>query len=64
LAELSKNAHALTKRHYEQKDLEAREELKEVEEEIDTTVAELYGITDEELEEVKKTLSILKGGEK
>ena len=63
LAELSKNAHALTKRHYEQEDLEAREELKEVEEEIDKIVAELYGITDEELEEVRKTLGDLKGEE-
>jgi hypothetical protein len=41
--------------------LEAQEELKEVEEEIDKIVAELYGIADEELEEVKKTLRILKG---
>ena len=61
LAELSKNAHALAKRYYELKDLEAREELKEVEVEIDKTVAGLYGITDEELEELKKTLGVLKG---
>jgi hypothetical protein len=61
LAELSKNAHALAKGYYELKDLEAQEELKEVEGEIDKIVAELYGITDEELEEVKKTLGVLKG---
>jgi len=61
LAELSKRAHALAKRYYEQEDLEAREELKEVEEEVDKIVAGLYGITDEELEEVKKTLRVLKG---
>ncbi|MCW3139006.1 MAG: BREX-1 system adenine-specific DNA-methyltransferase PglX [Methanophagales archaeon] len=61
LAELPKRAHTLAKRYYEQNDLEAREELKEVEERIDKAVAELYGITDEELEEVKKTLGILKG---
>ena len=42
-------------------DLEAQEELKEVEEESDKTVAGLYGITDEELKEVKKTLRVLKG---
>ena len=36
-------------------------ELQEVEEEIDKIVAELYGITDEELEEVRKTLRSLKG---
>ena len=41
--------------------MEAREELKEVEEKIDKTVAGLYGITDEELEEIKKILGVLKG---
>ena len=61
LAELSKNAHVLAKRYYEQNDLEAQEGLKEVEEEIDKAVAGLYGITDEELEEVRKTLRVLKG---
>ena len=61
LAELSKNAHVLAKRYYEQNDLEAQKELREVEEEIDKTVAGLYGITDEELEEVRKTLGVLKG---
>jgi len=32
--------------------------------EIDETVAELYGILDEELKEVKKALRILKGRDK
>ena len=41
--------------------MEAQEELKEVEGKIDKIVAELYGITDEELEEVRKTLRGLKG---
>jgi DNA polymerase III alpha subunit (gram-positive type) len=41
--------------------LQARENLKKVEEEIDKMVAELNGITDEELEGVKKTLKVLKG---
>ncbi|MCW7073796.1 MAG: BREX-1 system adenine-specific DNA-methyltransferase PglX [Methanophagales archaeon] len=41
--------------------MEAREELKEVEGEIDKIVAGLYGITDKELEEVKKTLGVLRG---
>ena len=63
LSELSKKAHALAKRYYEQKDLEAREELEKVEGEIDKVVAELYGITDEELEEVRKTVRVLKGEE-
>jgi hypothetical protein len=61
LAELSKNAHELAKRYYKQNDLEAREELKGVEEEIDKVVAGLYGITDEELEEVRKALRSLRG---
>jgi hypothetical protein len=61
VSELSKRAHGLSKKYYEQKGLEAQEELKNVEEEIDKIVAELYGITDEELDEVKKTLRILKG---
>ena len=61
MAELSKKAHGLAKRHYEQDDLEAREELKEVEEENDKIVAELYGIMDDELEEVRKTLRALRG---
>ena len=61
VSELSKRAHELAKGHYEQGGLEAREGLKEVEGEIDKIVAELYGITDEELDEVKKTLRILKG---
>ncbi|MFH7873581.1 MAG: CARDB domain-containing protein, partial [Candidatus Aenigmatarchaeota archaeon] len=63
LSELSKKAHELAKKYYEQNDLVAWEELKKVEKEIDKTVAKLYGITDEELEEIKKTLRILKEGE-
>jgi len=63
LSELSKKAHELAKKYYEQNDLVAKEELKKVEEEIDKIVAEIYGITDEELEEIKKTLKILKEGE-
>jgi methylase of polypeptide subunit release factors len=63
LSEFSKKAHELTKKYYEQNDLVAQAELKKVEEEIDKTVAKLYGITDDELEEIKKTLRILKEGE-
>ncbi|MDI6903082.1 MAG: N-6 DNA methylase [Methanocellales archaeon] len=61
LSELSRKAHELAKKYYEQNDLQAQEELKEVEDEIDKTVAKLYGITDKELNEIKKTLKILKG---
>jgi len=61
LSSLSKKAHVLAKRYYEQKGLEAREELKEMEGEIDKAVTKLYGITDEKLEEVKKAVKVLKG---
>lgn len=63
LSELSKKAHELAKKYYEQNDLLAQDELKKVEEEIDKTVTKLYGITDKELNEIKKTLKILKGEE-
>jgi hypothetical protein len=63
LSELSKKAHELAKRYYEQNDEDAKKELEKIEEEIDKTVAEIYGITDEELEEIKRTLKILKEGE-
>ncbi|MEM4772593.1 MAG: N-6 DNA methylase, partial [Nanoarchaeales archaeon] len=63
ISELSKKAHELAKKYYEQNDLTAWKELKKVEEEIDRTVANLYGITDEELEEIKKTLKILREGQ-
>ncbi|MEM5861324.1 MAG: N-6 DNA methylase, partial [Candidatus Aenigmatarchaeota archaeon] len=63
LSELSKKAHELAKKYYEQNDLIAQEELKKVEEEIDKSVAELYGINDEELKEIKNCLMILKEGE-
>ena len=36
--------------------MQAREELKEVEGEIDKAVAGLHGITDKELEDVRRTL--------
>ena len=61
LSEHSKKAHKLAKKYYEQKDLLAQEELKEVEREIDKTVARLYGINHEELREVKKILKIFQG---
>jgi len=61
VSELSKRAHTLAKRYYEQNDLQSREELKEVEERIDKAVAGLYGITDKELEDVRRTLGVLKG---
>jgi len=56
LATLSKKAHNLAQQNQ-------KEELKKVEEEIDKTVAQLYGITEKELKEVKKCLAMLEGEE-
>jgi hypothetical protein len=63
LSELSKKAHELAKRYYERDDLVARSELQKVEEEVDKAVAQLYGIVDEELIEVRRTLAVLRGEE-
>lgn len=40
-----------------------KDDLKKIEEEIDKIVAELYGVTDKELKEIRKCLMILKEGE-
>lgn len=56
LAELSKKAHQLAQQNKE-------DEYEEVEEEINKTVAKLYGLTDEELKEIKRCLAILEGKE-
>ena len=63
LSKLSKNAHELAKKIYEEKREDLKEDLKQIEEEIDKIVAQLYGITDEELREIKKCLKILREGE-
>jgi len=52
----------MAKKYYEQNDSQAWKELMKIEEEIDKTVAKIYGITDEEMEEIRKTLGILKEG--
>lgn len=63
LSELSRQAHELAKKYYEQGDPVAHAQLKKVDEEINKIVAKLYKVTDRELEEVNKTLRILKQGE-
>lgn len=62
LSQFSQKAHEITKKIYEENREDLRENLKKIEEEIDKTVAELYGITDDELKEIKKCLIILKEG--
>jgi methylase of polypeptide subunit release factors len=56
LAQLSKKAHQLAQHGQEA-------ELRKVEEEIDRIVAQLYGITEDELKEVKRNLAMLEGKE-
>jgi len=63
ISELSKKAHEIAKEIYERKREELKSELEKIEDEIDKLVAQLYGITDEELNEIKKCLRILKEGE-
>jgi len=63
LSELSKKAHEIAKRIYEEDREDLKEDLRKIEDEIDKTVAKLYGITDEELKEIRKCLKILKEGE-
>jgi len=63
LSQLSQKAHEIAKKIYEENREDLKEDLKKIEEEIDKTVAELYGITDEELKEIRKCLIILKEGE-
>ncbi len=63
ISELSKKAHEIAKKIYEENREDLKEKLKDVEEEIDETVAKLYGITNDELKEIKECLMILKEGE-
>jgi len=56
LVNLSKKAHKLAAKNGES-------ELFKVEEDIDRLVAQLYGLTDDDLKEIKKSLAILEGGE-
>jgi len=63
LSQLSQKAHEISKKIYDEHREDLKEDLKKIEEEIDKTVAELYGITDDELKEIRKCLMILKEGE-
>jgi len=56
LAALSKKAHILASENN-------ADELSKIEEEIDKTVARLYGLTDEEVKEIKNSLKLLEGEE-
>lgn len=61
LAELSRLAHELAARIVENPlDWEAKRQLGEVEDQIDHAAATLWGLTDAELEEIRKALELLK----
>ncbi len=63
LSNLSEEAHKIAKCIYEENRDDLRDKLEKIENEIDKVVAQLYGITDEELAEIKRCLMILKEGE-
>jgi methylase of polypeptide subunit release factors len=63
ISQLSKKAHEIARKMYERNREDLKEELNKIEDEIDKNVAEIYSITDEELEEIKKCLKIFKEGE-
>ncbi|MEM3716499.1 MAG: class I SAM-dependent DNA methyltransferase [Candidatus Bathyarchaeia archaeon] len=63
LSELSKEAHEVANQIFEKNKYDLTYRLQQIEEEIDKHVAELYGISSEELIEIKRTLSMLKGVE-
>jgi len=60
LVKLSKKAHELAKKYNQTNNPKIKEELEEVEKEIDNNVASLYGISNKELEKMKLTLEIIK----
>lgn len=63
ISKLSKRAHEIAKKIYEEGREDLKEDLRRIEGKIDKMVARLYGITDEELFEIRKCLKILKEGE-
>jgi hypothetical protein len=63
LAELSKKAHLLAVEIHERSDFSARDRLQVIEGGIDQVLAKAYGILDDELDEIRNTMKILKEGE-
>jgi type II restriction/modification system DNA methylase subunit YeeA len=69
IAELSKKAHELAKCIYAKKKpeyclgIDAQKELRQVEKELDLAVAQLFGLTEKDLEEFKRLMAILTGEE-
>jgi type II restriction/modification system DNA methylase subunit YeeA len=69
IAELSRRAHELAKCIYAEKKpdycrgIDAEQELKNVEREIDLAVAQLFGLSEDDVREFKKLMAILSGEE-
>jgi hypothetical protein len=67
IAELSRRAHELAKCIYAEKKpdycrgINAKEELKKVEEELDLAVAQLFGLSEEDLREFERLMAVLSG---
>jgi type II restriction/modification system DNA methylase subunit YeeA len=69
IAELSKKAHELAKCIYAKKKpeyclgIDAQKELRQIEKELDLAVAQLFGLTEKDLDEFVKLMAILSGEE-
>ena len=67
IAELAKTAHELAGHKYNrpasEKYINTKEELKRVEKEIDLAVAELFGLSEENLNEFERLMAVLSGNE-
>jgi len=63
ISDLSRKAHELAREIYEKGRRDLEEDLKRVEEEIDIAVADLLGLSEAELKELKKLLALLSGEE-
>jgi methylase of polypeptide subunit release factors len=63
LARLSQLAHQLSKKYYLTQDESLLKQVNDVEDQIDNLVAELYGISNQELSAMRQSLSILKSEE-
>lgn len=62
LSELSIKAHKIARQIHEEKKQEKKEELAQIEHEIDKNVGRLYGITDTQMDEIRRTLRLLRKG--
>jgi len=63
ISELAKQAHGLAKEIYKKGRRDLEVELRRVEDEIDASVAKLFGLSDRDLREFKRLLAILSGEE-